>query len=214
MINSGAITVTAMLHAAHGARAAEEVLDRLSAAAGRQLVIDQAVYESERHTGHRNRAIAHLLLNFGMIPKDAEAALDVYFKQCSILVTCRDLAVMGATLANMGLNPITGQPAFDIRCVKDMLSVNVHVRDVRLFGSVGLPGGRTGQERRKRRGAGGCEPTTGHRHLLAAPRLSRQQLPRRRGEHRTGRQPRASRLRLRELRLELSGRNSVIPTRG
>jgi glutaminase len=58
-----------------------------------------------------------------MIPADAEAALDVYFKQCSILITCRDLAMMGATLANMGQNPVTGDPVFDIRCVKDMLSV-------------------------------------------------------------------------------------------
>ena len=71
------------------------VLDRLSQAAGRRLSIDQSVYESERRTGHRNRAIAHLLLNFGMVHDEAEDALDVYFRQCSILVTCRDLALIG-----------------------------------------------------------------------------------------------------------------------
>lgn len=123
MVNSGAITVTALLYERYGSEAFEKVLDRFSAAAGRPLSMDEAVYDSERRTGHRNRAIAHLLLNFGLMPENAEAALDVYFRQCSVLVTCRDLALMGATLANMGRNPLTDQGAFDIHCVKDMLSV-------------------------------------------------------------------------------------------
>jgi glutaminase len=103
MVNSGAITVTALLYERFGAETFDKVLARFSAAAGVSLSMDQAVYESERRTGHRNRAIAHLLLNFGLMPADAEAALDVYFRQCSILVTCRDLAVIGATLANICL---------------------------------------------------------------------------------------------------------------
>jgi glutaminase len=123
MVNAGAITVTALLHAQHGDDALKHLLDRFSALAGRPLTIDQAVYESERHTGHRNRAIAHLLLNFGMVPGQAEAALDLYFKQCSILVTCRDLAMMAATLSNMGCNPLTGETALSMSCVKDVLSV-------------------------------------------------------------------------------------------
>lgn len=123
MVNSGAITVTALLHERFGAETFDRILARLSAAAGHPLTIDQAVYESERRTGHRNRAIAHLLLNFGLMPTDAELALDVYFKQCSILVTCRDLAMIGATLANMGRNPVTDQGVYDILCVKHMLSV-------------------------------------------------------------------------------------------
>jgi glutaminase len=123
MVNSGAITVTALLHEYYGRETFDIVLERFSAAAGRSLSMDQAVYESERRTGHRNRAIAHLLLNFGLMPDDAEAALDVYFRQCSILVTCRDLAVIGATLANMGRNPLTERGAFDIHGVKSMLSV-------------------------------------------------------------------------------------------
>lgn len=123
MVNSGAITVSALMHAHYGADAFDHILSRFSAAAGRQLSIDESVYESERRTGHRNRAIAHLLLNFGMVPDDAQVALDVYFKQCSILVTCRDLAMMGATLANMGRNPVTDTGVFDVRCVKDMLSI-------------------------------------------------------------------------------------------
>ena len=123
MINTGAITITALLHARHGDRTMEHILARLNAAAGRPLAIDPNVYESERRTGHRNRAIAHLLLNFGVVHAEAEVALDLYFKQCSILVTCRDLAMMAATLSNMGRNPLTGDWAYDVRCVKDVLSI-------------------------------------------------------------------------------------------
>ena len=123
MVNAGAITISALLHARHGDGALSHVLNRFSAFAGRTLSVDEAVYESERRTGHRNRAIAHLLLNFGMVHEEAEAALDLYFKQCSILVTCRDLAVMGATLSNMGSNPLSGQTALNVACVKDVLSV-------------------------------------------------------------------------------------------
>lgn len=123
MVNAGAITVTALLHARHGDGALAHLLDRFSTIAGRRLEIDQAVYDSERRTGHRNRAIAHLLLNFGVVHDEAEAALDLYFQQCSILVTCRDLAMMGATLSNMGCHPLTGQPALSITSVKDVLSV-------------------------------------------------------------------------------------------
>jgi glutaminase len=123
MVNSGAITVTALLHARYGSETFDQILARLSAAAGRPLQMDASVYESERRTGHRNRAIAHLLLNFGMVHDEAEAALDVYFRQCAILVTCRDLAAMGATLANMGRHPGSDEPVFDIAAVRSMLAI-------------------------------------------------------------------------------------------
>ena len=123
MINTGAITTTALLHARHGHRTFDHMLDCFSTIAGRRLTYDQDVYESERRTGHRNRAIAHLLLNFGVVHDEAEDALDVYFKQCAIQVTARDLAMMGATLANMGCHPVTGRSAFSIRYVKDVLSI-------------------------------------------------------------------------------------------
>jgi glutaminase len=123
MVNSGAITVTALLHHVHGPQTFEYVLDRFSRLAGRTLSMDVDVYESERRTGHRNRAIAHLLLNFGMVPGEAEAALDVYFRQCAIKTTCRDLATMAATLSNMGRHPITGDSVFELGTVKDMLSI-------------------------------------------------------------------------------------------
>jgi glutaminase len=123
MINAGAITVTALLHAKYGNETFDLLLERLSQAAGRPLSIDQAVFESERRTGHRNRAIAHLLLNFGMVHDQAEEALDIYFRQCSILVTCRDLAAIGATIANMGRNPLTDVPVFDVASVRSMMAI-------------------------------------------------------------------------------------------
>ncbi|HET9010966.1 MAG TPA: glutaminase A [Gemmatimonadaceae bacterium] len=123
MINTGAITVSALLHSRHGSKTFDHLLERFSTIAGRQLEVDEAVYESERRTGHRNRAIAHLLLNFGVVHEDIDAALDVYFRQCSILVTARDLALMGATLSNMGRNPMTNDSAFSVRHVKDILSI-------------------------------------------------------------------------------------------
>jgi glutaminase len=123
MINAGAITVTALLHARYGNDTFDLILERLSRAAGRRLSLDHAVFESERRTGHRNRAIAHLLLNFGMVHAQAEEALDVYFRQCAILVTCRDLATIAATLANMGQNPLTGEAVFDLASVRSVLAI-------------------------------------------------------------------------------------------
>jgi glutaminase len=74
---------------------------------GHELEIDEKIFLSEKTTGHRNRAISHLLRNYEILQDEPEETLDAYFKQCSILVTCRDLAVMGACLANNGVNPIT-----------------------------------------------------------------------------------------------------------
>lgn len=123
MVNAGAITTTALLYQHYGEEALDIMLERFSIAAGRKLTIDYDVYESESRTGHRNRAIAHLLLNFGMVHDQVEASLDLYFKQCSILLNAKDLAMMGATLAHVGQNPITKEEAFDLDSVKAMLSV-------------------------------------------------------------------------------------------
>jgi glutaminase len=72
----------------------------VSTYAGRLLAIDQALYESERATAHRNRAIGHMLRNFNIISEDPEPALDLYFRQCSIAVTRRDLTRTGSWLRN------------------------------------------------------------------------------------------------------------------
>jgi glutaminase len=117
MVNAGAIVTTAMV------APDAQVLDVLSRYAGRPLTVDEAVFESERSTGDRNRAIAFLMRSFGTIDADADAAVDRYFRQCSVNVTCRDLAVMGATLANRGHNPMTGVVAVDEPLVESVLSV-------------------------------------------------------------------------------------------
>lgn len=123
MVNAGAIATTALLKGnGHDQRLAR-MLDKFSALAGRSLEIDHAVYVSERATGHRNRAIGYLELNFGMLDEPVSEHLDLYFEQCSILVSARDLAIMAATLANNGVNPITGKRALEERYVKNILSV-------------------------------------------------------------------------------------------
>jgi glutaminase len=123
MVNAGAIATAALVPGATLAGRRESVLSVFSAAAGRRLSVDQRVYESELATGHRNRAIAHLMLNFGMIEGDVTEILDLYFMQCSILVNCRDLAMIGATLANVGTNPVTKENVFETAAVQDVLSV-------------------------------------------------------------------------------------------
>jgi glutaminase len=81
------------------------------------------VYQSESETGHRNRAIAWMLKNFDVIDGDPMAALDNYFRQCSLLVNCRDIAFMAATLANGGVHPLTGQRCLPAEHVEQVLSV-------------------------------------------------------------------------------------------
>ncbi len=123
MVNAGAITVAYLIYRELGDGAFAFVLERLSRAAGRGLSISEDVYHSENVTGHRNRAISHLLVNTGAAETPIEPALDLYFRQCSIVVTARDLANMGATLANLGENPSTGDFVFDVSAVRDTLSV-------------------------------------------------------------------------------------------
>jgi glutaminase len=123
MINAGAIAATSLV-AGHSQ---QDRLQRLLAVyglyAGRPLAIDERVYTSERGTGHRNRAIGHMLRNFGILEGDPEPALDLYFRQCSIEIECRDLAVIGATLANGGINPLTNERALRPEYVESVLSV-------------------------------------------------------------------------------------------
>jgi glutaminase len=124
MVNAGAITVAGILRDAIGEDDAfGVVLDRFSQAAGRQLSLDEAVYRSESTTGHRNRAIAHLLLSVGALGEPVEPAIDLYFKQCSISVTATDLALIGATIANMGEQPGSGRQIFDVGAVRDTQAV-------------------------------------------------------------------------------------------
>ena len=129
MINAGAIAASAQICDADPSGALDRLLDYFESLAGRRLTINEDVYRSEKETGHRNRAIGHLLRNFNIIESDPEPALDLYFRQCAISVTCRDLAVMAATLACQGRNPFTGgQP----------LSYDITVRVLALMGTCGM----------------------------------------------------------------------------
>src|SRR5688572_2086651 len=123
MINAGAIAATDMVWQQHKEKTFEHVLETFSTYAGSPLQLDTSIYNSESTTGHRNRAIAHLLRNFNILQSDVESPLDVYFKQCSIKVTCRQLSIMGATLASNGINPITGKKAIKAKYVPNVLSV-------------------------------------------------------------------------------------------
>lgn len=124
MINSGAIATTALIQGESQVERLHRVMTMLSTYAGRDLQVDSATFFSERATGDRNRAIAHLMRSSGMLPDgDIEELLELYFQQCSVLVTCRDLATMAATLANGGVNPLTGERAIAQRYVKDVLSL-------------------------------------------------------------------------------------------
>jgi len=143
MVNAGAITVAGILHDRLGAGAFDFLMDRFSRAAGRTLGFDEKVYRSEAETGHRNRAIAHLLLAGGIISNAVDAIVDLYFRQCSILVTAADLARMGATLANMGENPATDDQVFDLQAVRDtqavMLSCGMYDYSGNWIYDIGIP---------------------------------------------------------------------------
>ncbi len=123
MVNSGAIACSGLLHEAEGENATERIREVLSRLAGRNLIIDERVFASERLTGDRNRAIAYLLHNYGIIKGDVDAVLEVYFRQCSVLVTARDLALMAATLGNGGVNPLTGERVIGPYAISRTLSV-------------------------------------------------------------------------------------------
>jgi glutaminase len=123
MVNAGAITAASLIKGANHAERFARIIGIFERFMGRAPQLDEAVYASERDTGHRNRAIAYLALNAGMIEGDVEDHLDLYFRQCSLQVTARDLAMAAATLANDGVNPITGRRAIKSEHVRAVLSV-------------------------------------------------------------------------------------------
>src|SRR5947209_4741847 len=123
MVNAGAIACSGLICEAKGADAFEAVRQSLSRFAGRELGVDEAVYASERETGDRNRAIGWLLRNYSVIKDNVNEVLDVYFRQCAILVNARDLATMAATFANRGVNPLTGDQVVKPNVVARTLSV-------------------------------------------------------------------------------------------
>jgi glutaminase len=144
MVNAGAIATTSL---APGETAADKfafIARGLSQFAGRPLHLDDEVYESEAQTNFRNRGIAHLLDSYSRIYCDPDVATDIYTRQCSLAVTARDLATMAATLANGGVNPMTGERVISGSICKRVLAVlataGLYERSGDWLFEVGLPG--------------------------------------------------------------------------
>ena len=123
MVNAGAILTASLVAGADPGEQFERIRSGLSSFAGRQLGVDERVYESERTTGDRNRAIAYLMRTVGALSMDVDEVLDIYFRQCAIEVTAADLSVMAATLANGGINPFTLEAAMQRDHVERVLTV-------------------------------------------------------------------------------------------
>src|SRR5262249_27930212 len=122
LVNAGAIATVSLI----GGNAAEKwtkILNFYSKAAGERLTMLQDVYESEAATNQGNRALAALLLKYERIYSDPLESVDVYTKQCSVGVNARQLAAMGATLANNGVNPATGERVIQAENAPHILSV-------------------------------------------------------------------------------------------
>ena len=123
MINAGAIACTGLVRHTSVEDGFRHIMDTFSAYAARPLGFDADVYASEAATGDRNRAIAFMLKTHGILAGDVVSTLDLYFRQCSIEVTARDLAVAAATLANKGVNPVSHRQVLDDELVQNVLSV-------------------------------------------------------------------------------------------
>ncbi len=172
MVNAGAIATASLLGDL------EEILAGYALFAGRRLELDHRMLVAETASNHRNRAIAHLLKSSGALgDDDPEYALSLYLGQCTAQVDCRDLAMIAATLANGGVNPVT-QTRGRLRDGARRLERHDQLWDVRRGGAVAVHGGDAGQERGgrfdHRRAAGSLRP----RRLLAAARRARQLNPR------------------------------------
>jgi glutaminase len=123
MINAGAIATTSLVTGGTPEAQWRRIENSLAMFMGRDISVDEEVYRSESETGHRNRAIAWMLKNFGIIDGEPMGTLENYFRQCSVLVSGRDLAYMAATLANGGVHPVTGRRALAAEHVERVLSV-------------------------------------------------------------------------------------------
>ena len=123
MINAGAITATSLITGATADERFERIRSFYSRFAGRELMLDHSMFASEDRTGHRNRAIGYMLRSFGILEEDPQVTLDVYFRQCSIEVDCRDLSLMAATLACSGVQPISGERVLNPALTERVLSV-------------------------------------------------------------------------------------------
>jgi glutaminase len=144
MVNSGAIATTSLVPGASAEAKWKFIHDGLSRFAGRALPLDDEVYASASATNYRNQSIARLLQSYGRIYTDPAEATDLYTRQCSLGVSARDLAVMGATLADGGVNPLTGKRVVDAAVCHYALAVMATAGLYETSGDwlydIGLPG--------------------------------------------------------------------------
>jgi glutaminase len=122
LVNAGAIQVTSFIKGKNSSEKWQRVIDFIKTLSDGKPYLGAAVYQSEMATNQHNRAIAELLNSYGMMASDPLDAVDRYTKACSIMVTARQLALMGATLANKGINPLTHQQVIPPQYVQDVLS--------------------------------------------------------------------------------------------
>jgi glutaminase len=122
-VNAGAIATTSMINGASAEEVWSKIITTYNDFAGRTLSVDQPVYKSEAETNQRNRAIAALMYAYGTITADPLQSTDLYTKQCAVAVNAKDLAVMAATLANNGKNPVTGKQVLAPKHIAPLLAV-------------------------------------------------------------------------------------------
>jgi len=123
LVNAGAIAAVSLVQATSEQERWNKISQNLSDFAGQPLTVLEKVYESEYTTAFGNRGIANLLYNWGRLYSEPEEALRVYTRQCSVGVSARDLGVMGATLANGGVNPLTKKQVMPAQHVPELLAV-------------------------------------------------------------------------------------------
>lgn len=123
MINSGAIATTSLISGKNQAEKLERIHNFFAKFIGHPISVDKAVYLSEKATGDRNRAIAYLMKNFSIIEGEVEEILDLYFQQCSILMSTQEMAWLGVVLANGGVHPKTKERLLKSAHVKNILSL-------------------------------------------------------------------------------------------
>ncbi|NYG59269.1 glutaminase [Nocardioides daedukensis] len=123
MINAGAILTHSLVRGADDEERFERILEMFSKLAGRELSVDEEVFASEWSTTHRNLAMGHMLKAVGVMEADPVRVVRGYVRQCAIKVTCRDLAVMAATLAGGGVHPVSGERLLSREVTRQALSV-------------------------------------------------------------------------------------------
>jgi len=108
-MNAGAIVICALLQSSFGAKAFDEIISFTELITGEKIEFSNKVYESERSTSDRNKALAHFMKSIGSLPGDIDGFLELYFRQCSMMCTVRSLAKIGALLASGGISPLSGK---------------------------------------------------------------------------------------------------------